>query len=76
MVVGFRASDYVVWISAYCPANGDKFRNVEAAFAELEFRYECLPPAEALSKLHLGDSGVLPSLHEQFDHSLVEIRSK
>lgn len=40
---------YCIWISADGSADGHKFCNVEAAFAQLEFRYERLTLPDPLS---------------------------
>lgn len=50
--------------------------NVQSPLAEFELGHECLALPETLPKFYLRDACVLPSLHEQFDHSLIEIRSK
>lgn len=75
-MVSFCASNYVVWVSAYGSANSHELCNVEATFAQLKLRYERLPLAEPLPQLDLRNTGFLPSCHEQFDHSLVEVGTK
>ena len=75
-LVGFCALDNLVGISAYGPADCHKLRNVEATLAQLELGHERLPLPETLPKFHLRYAGFLPSLHQQFDHSQVEVGSK
>ncbi len=76
MLVGFCVSDYLIRVRAYGPADSHEFCNVESALTKLELRYERLTLPKALSKLDLRDADVLSSLHEQFDHSHVEVGTK
>jgi len=76
VLFGFRQSYDCMWVSTYGSAGGNKFRDIESSLAKLKLRHECLAPPETFPKLHLCDTGVLPGLHKQFDHSLVEIRTK
>jgi hypothetical protein len=62
-----------VWISAYSSANGDELRYVESSFAQLEFRHERLTLSETFPELYLCNARIFAGLHQQFNHSLVEI---
>ena len=75
-LLAFCGAHYRVRICPDGPTDNDELRHVESSFPEFEFRHESLTLPETFPEFHLRDAGVLPSLHEQFDHSLVEIRSK
>ena len=68
--------NYLVRISAYCPAHDYELRNVEATLAEFEFRHEGLALTDALPQFSLRNTSVLASLHQQLDHSQVEVGTK
>lgn len=66
----------LAWVNTYCSADLNEFRDIESPFPKLELRYERLPLSEPFAKLHLGYARIFPSLHKQFDHSLIEVGSE
>lgn len=65
-----------MWVSADCPTYRHELRNVEATLAQFKFRYERLTLSDPFPQLNLRYAGVLPSCHEQFDHSQIQVGSK
>lgn len=73
VIVTLCSFDNFSGISSNRPADRNKFRNVESAFAQLELGHEGLALPEALAQLHLRYARVLPSLHQQVDYAAIEI---
>jgi hypothetical protein len=63
-------------VNAYRFANQYKLRHVQTPFSQFKLGHESLSLADPLTKFSLGDAGVLASLHQQLDHSLIEVGSK
>lgn len=77
MFAGFFCSpNNIIGMSAYRPADGNKFGDIESAFAEFEFGHEGLPLPEPFTQFNLGNTGFLPRLDKKLDHSSVQIGTK